>query len=164
MNSKSCSPSISFYIEDEHRRTETKWLNCSYFVYIAKTYSGTIFSSLWLEARMKDEECPVKLLSNQFQLLVEQEYQYSCMCSRRIYGKHCKPSMLLFHFYLFTAPKLFFVLHCWNLTSKLLRRKNLHLPFRSCVSLPTGRPNRCRILLFNAFSNDSFLKWLKHYL
>ena len=60
--------------------------------------------------------------------------------------------------------KALFVLCFWNLTSELLRRKYLHLPFRSCISVPTGRPNRCRILLFNAFSNDSFLKWLKHYL
>lgn len=110
------------------------------------------------------EGCPVKLLNNQFQLLVEQKYQCSCTCSRGIYGKYWKPSILLVLFLFVSNSKALFVLHFWNLTSELLRRKNLHLLFRSHVSVPTGRPNRCRILLFNAFSNESFFKWLKHYL
>lgn len=102
------------------------------------------------------EEYPVKFQASNFNSL-QDKYQCSCICSRTMYGKYCKPSIL----FVFRA---LFVLHFWNLTSELHRRKNLHFPFRSHIFVPTGRPNRCRIFLFNAFSNDSFLKWLKHYL
>lgn len=62
MNSKSCSPSSSFYIEDEYG-IEAKSLGCSYFVYITKTYSGTIFP---MTGSMDErwEEYPEKLPSD----------------------------------------------------------------------------------------------------
>lgn len=113
-NSKSCSPSSSFYTEDEHR-IEAKSLSCSCFVYITKTHSGTILPKSGSKGE-RWEEYPVKLPSDQFQILVKRVigfwYIYKKVLQRYIwkgiYGKYCKPSYFSFVSICFQLhPKLY---------------------------------------------------------
>lgn len=162
MNGKSRSPPSWFHIEDGHRRNETSHstilILCTLQKHAVEPFSPAYDWKQWWKMRGIPSKTPKQSISTPCRKSISVLVYVLEVRMESIISQHA------FVLFLFVSFRALFVLHFWNLTSELLRRNNLHFPFSSHGFVPTGSPNRCRIFLFNAFSNDSFLKWLKHYL